>query len=372
MTFFNRAKEFESFDFEGYFSRVTDNDVRLAIEKDRPGVFDFLTLISPRAEKYLEKMAQKARELTIRNFGRVIQLYAPLYISDFCTNRCTYCGFNTRNRFERKKLSAREIETQARIIKRSGIRHILVLTGEDPVNSPVSYLEEAVEILSNHFASTGLEVYPVDTPDYRRLIQAGADSLTVYQEVYDRGIYQKVHPGGRKADYPYRLSTPERACRAGFRSVNIGPLFGLAPVHKEAFFTGLHAGYLEAEYPSVEISVSLPRMRKAAGCAAPDYPLKDRTLVQFMTALRLFLPRAGITVSTREPAFLRDRLVHLGATRLSAGSKTEVGGYAEQEKSEIPQFEITDTRSVDEVKEMIRENGYQPVFKDWEPLRVSP
>ena len=371
MTFLNRAKEFDSFDFDGYFSRISDNDVRMSIEKDRPGVADFLHLISPRAENHIEEMAQKARELTIRHFGRIIQLFAPLYISDFCTNRCTYCGFNTQNRFERKKLSAQEIETQARIIKQSGIRHILVLTGEDPVKSPVSYLKEAVEILSSHFASTGLEVYPVDTSDYRRLVQAGADSLTVYQEVYDRKIYQKVHPGGRKADYPYRLATPERACRAGFRSVNIGALFGLAPVRKEVFFTGLHAGYLETEYPSVEISVSLPRMRKAAGCTAPDHPLDDRTLVQFMTALRLFLPRAGITVSTREPPFLRDRLVHLGATRLSAGSKTEVGGYAALGKSETPQFEITDTRSVDQVEEMIRQNGYQPVFKDWEPIQVS-
>ncbi|MFO7751890.1 MAG: 2-iminoacetate synthase ThiH [Desulfobacteraceae bacterium] len=372
MTFFNTIKEFESFNPDEHFSRVTDRDILESIQKEKLGISDFLNLISPEAENFLEPMAARARETTIQYFGRVIQLFAPLYISDFCTNRCTYCGFNIHNRFKRKKLTSEQIDKQAGIIKKSGIRHILVLTGEDPVNSSVSYLEQAVEVLSHHFASIGLEVYPMDTPDYEKLVAAGADSLTVYQEVYDRDIYRRVHPAGRKSDYPYRLSTPERACRAGFRSVNIGALFGLAPVRTEAFFTGLHAKYLEDRYPEVEISVSLPRMTKACGCEAPACPLGDKTFVQFMTALRLFLPKAGITVSTREPARLRDRLVHLGATRLSAGSKTQVGGYSREETSETPQFETTDTRSVDQVEEMILQSGYQPVFKDWEPLEAAP
>ncbi len=263
-------------------------------------------------------------------------------------------------------MSVGEIEIEAKAIADTGIRHILVLTGEDPVKTPLSYLEDAVSVLKQYFSSVALEIYPLDEDAYRVLNHAGADSLTVYQEVYDRTVYREVHPKGKKANYEYRLSTPERGAGAGFRAVNIGPLFGLGKPRTEAFMAGLHAQYLEREFPDVEISLSLPRMRKAPGGMDPKNILNDMGFVQIMIAFRLFMPRTGITISTRESAGFRDRLIHLGATRYSAGSRTGVGGYALNSGTATVQFEITDDRSVAEISEMIRKSGYQPVFKDWE------
>jgi 2-iminoacetate synthase len=306
-----------------------------------------------------------------------------MYISDFCANHCTYCGFNAVTDFPRTRLTIEEIEVEAKAIAAMGIRHILVLTGEAPAKTPMSYLEEAVTVLTRHFSSIALEMFPMEEADYRQLCKAGVDSLTVYQEVYDQALYKEVHPKGPKSDYAFRLLTPERGARAGLRALNIGTLFGLGEPRAEAFMAGLHARYLEQEFPHVEVSLSLPRMTKAEGGIAPKNHLSDAAFVQTMLAWRLFMPRLGITVSTRESAQFRDRLIHLGATRFSAGSKTDVGGYAVRnpavsgstesgsKDSEHPadttvQFEITDTRSVDETIRMIRNSGYQPVFKDWE------
>ncbi len=366
MGFLDTAAQYESFDFDGYFNSVTRNQVLQTLEKENLDHYDLLNLLSEPATEILEDMAKKARETTLRHFGKTIGLYAPLYISDYCSNHCTYCGFNHSTRFDRTKLSMDQIEAEARAISDTGIRHVLMLTGEDPVQTPLSYLEEAVSALKKYFSSISLEIYPLDEDAYRVLIRAGADSLTVYQEVYDRMIYREVHPKGRKADYEYRLSTPERAARAGFRAVNIGPLFGLGNPRTEAFMAGLHARYLEKEFLDVEISLSLPRMRKAPGGINPKNILTDMGFVQTMLAFRLFMPRLGITISTRESAAFRDRLIHLGATRYSAGSRTGVGGYATSCETSTVQFEITDDRSVAQICEMIRESGYQPVFKDWE------
>ncbi len=363
MTFLYQVTAFESFDFEGYFSSVTLADIEQSLEKEDLGPFDFLNLLSKPAQGVLEDMAQKARELTLRHFGRTMGIYAPLYISDFCSNHCTYCGFNHSTRFERTRLSMDQIKAEARVIADMGIRHVLVLTGEDPVHTPLSYLEEAVSVLRDYFSSIALEIYPLEEDAYRVLKHAGADSLTVYQEVYDRSVYREVHPKGKKADYAFRLSTPERGARAGFRAINIGPLFGLGKPRNEAFMAGLHARYLEKEYPDVEISLSLPRMRKALGGIEPKNILSDMGFVQTLLAFRLFMPRLGITVSTRESASFRDKLIHLGATRYSAGSRTDVGGYALKSDTARVQFEVTDDRSVARICEMIRKSGYQPVFK---------
>ncbi|BCL62771.1 hypothetical protein DGMP_34640 [Desulfomarina profundi] len=230
----------------------------------------------------------------------------------------------------------------------------------------MSYLRDAIAVLKQYFASIALEIFPMDEKDYRTLQQAGADSLTVYQEVYNREVYREVHLAGKKRDYEYRLLTPERGAEAGFRAINIGTLFGLGETRSEAFFAAMHARYLQHAFPRVEISLSLPRITGEGG--KPENILPDRQLVQTMLAWRLFLPRLGITVSTREAPAFRDKLLHLGATRFSAGSRTDVGGYSEPGSSTV-QFEITDNRSVAEVVEMIRQNGYQPVFKDWEPLQ---
>jgi 2-iminoacetate synthase len=370
MSFSTLADAYQSFDFSACFHSVHASEVRNVL--DRAGsqapldTRDLLTLLSPAAQDFLEPMAQIARNLTCQHFGRTISLYAPMYISDFCCNHCTYCGFNANTRFPRTRLTLEQIDREARAIADTGIRHILILTGEAPKKTPLSYLEDMCRIMTRYFSSIALEIYPMTETEYRGLKQAGADSLTVYQEVYDKSIYKAVHPKGPKSDYTFRLLTPERGAAAGFRAVNIGPLFGLGDPASEAFMAGLHARYLEQTYPHVEISLSLPRMTRAGGAISPRHLLSDRQFVQTLLAWRLFMPRLGITLSTRESAAFRDQLIHLGVTRYSAGSRTDVGGYHVHTTGTTVQFEVTDTRSVNEVAAMIRHSGYQPVFKDWE------
>lgn len=366
MSFMPFVKQFESFGFDEYFSSVKPADVQRSLGREVLSPYDLLNLLSVTAQKFLEEMAQKARRITVQNFGRTIGLYAPLYLSDFCVNHCTYCGFNCETDFKRTKLSIQEIEQEAKVIAATGIRHILILTGEAPTITPLSYLVEAISVLKPYFSSIALEIFPMDQEDYTRLKTAGADSLTVYQEVYDQKIYRTVHPKGKKADYQYRLLTPERGARAGFRAINIGPLFGLGEPRSEAFMAGIHTRFLEKEYPDAEVSLSLPRMTRAAGGIEPNHILTDQGFVQVMLAWRLFMPRLGITISTRESAPFRDKLIFLGATRYSAGSKTDVGGYAGKSSDPRVQFEVTDTRNVDEICRLIHKSGYQPVFKDWE------
>jgi len=365
MTFMDQVIAWEKFDFQGFFEKVSPQDVLKSLHRDILTFRDLLHLLSPCAQDFLEPMAQKARHLTRQHFGRTIGLYAPLYISDYCENRCTYCGFNAHTRFARTRLTLDQIDQEAKTIAKTGIRHILVLTGEAPAQTPMSYLTDTVRILKKYFSSIALEIFPMDEDDYRILVAAGADSLTVYQEVYDRSIYKQVHPGGKKADYVYRLLTPERGAKAGFRAVNIGPLFGLGNPMAEAFMAGLHARYMEQAYPDVEVSLSLPRMTRAEGATAACHSFPDISFVQCMLAWRLFMPRLGITISTRESAAFRDRLIHLGATRYSAGSRTDVGGYAQNLEDSTVQFEVTDARSVAQITRMIRKSGFQPVFKDW-------
>jgi len=370
MSFLHKVKQFESFDFKGYFDSVQPGDVQKALTRldtrVRLDLHDLLTFLSPAAENFLEIMAQKAEAITLQYFGRTIGLYAPMYISDFCSNHCTYCGFNSGTGFKRTQLTLDQIDEEACAIFDMGIRHILVLTGEAPAKTPLSYLTAAMGILKKYFSSIGLEMFPMDEEAYTALAMAGADSLTVYQETYDQEVYKEVHPKGRKADYEYRLLTPERGGRAGFRAVNIGPLFGLGDPRTEAFMAGAHAKYLEHKFPNVEVSLSLPRMTQAQGGIPPKNLLSDKNFVQFMLAWRLFMHRLGINISTRESPAFRDRLIHLGATRYSAGSRTDVGGYSVYTKDTTVQFEVTDTRSVAEVSQMIQNSGYQPVFKDWE------
>jgi len=366
MSFLKVMDTYSNFDFEGFWPSVTDDHVRRCLAKDRLGPLDLLTLLSPRAADHLETMAQKARQLTIQHFGRTIQLYIPLYISNFCNSECIYCGFNRRHDIRRSKLTLEEIDTEARKIVSTGMRHVLVLTGEAPKVTPLDYLTSAVEILKSYFASISIEIYPMETAEYAQLQRAGVDGVTVYQEVYDRRVYEQVHLAGRKTDYLYRLEAPARGAQAGFRWVNVGALLGLADPRKEAFFTGLHAHYLTNRYLETEISISMPRINPAEGGFQPPFPVDDRTFVQFLAAFRLFLPRAGIPISTRERADFRDRLMHLGATRLSAGSRTDVGGYTHTDQANCKQFEISDERSVPEMVMAIKAGGLQPVYKDWE------
>jgi 2-iminoacetate synthase len=330
-------------------------------------VREFEWTLSEAVEGSLEKIAQKARGITLRNFGRTIQLYAPVYLSNYCDNSCVYCGFNANNNIERRRLTPDEVEIEAAFISRTGLKHILILTGESRRMSPVSYIKDCVGILKKYFSSISIEVYPLTEAEYSELISEGVDGLTIYQEVYDEKIYSKMHPSGPKSDYLFRLDAPERGARAGMRSVNIGALLGLADWRKEIFLLGLHAKYLQDKFPCVEISASIPRIRpQGANGFKASCEVSDKNITQIILALRLFLPRIGITLSTRERPELRDNLIPLGVTKISAGSTTCVGGHTVgYEDGSSPQFEISDRRSVDEIKSMLDNKGYQPVLKDW-------
>lgn len=360
-------KKYEEIDLNNYFSSLTKTDVLRAINDRKPNLYSYLTLLSPLAEDYLEEMAQRAQSLSLQNFGRTILLYTPMYLSNYCVNLCSYCSFNTENSIKRKKLELKEIEAEAKEISAHGFKHILILTGESREESSVAYIIDAVSVLKKYFDSISIEIYPLRQDEYSKLIKAGVDGLTIYQEVYDRDIYRKVHISGPKRNYNYRLEAPERACIEGIRGVNIGALLGLNDWRKEAFMTGIHADYLQNQFPHVEVSVSLPRIRPHVGMVNSYHVVGEKNLVQIMLATRIFQPRAGITISTREGKEFRDNLVPLGVTKMSAGVSTEVGGHSSKDKSE-GQFDISDTRTLDEIKQMVLSKGYQPIFKDWMPI----
>ncbi|HHV29071.1 MAG TPA: 2-iminoacetate synthase ThiH [Clostridium sp.] len=367
MSFYERYLEYKNFDFEGFFNKVTDRDIVNIMNKDRLTELDFLMLLSEKAANYLEPLAQKAKKLTLQNFGKVIFLYTPMYLANYCVNQCVYCGFNITNSIKRRKLTLEEVEKEAEAISSTGLRHILILTGESRKESSVQYIKDCVKILRKYFRSISIEVYPLDENEYVQLIDAGVDGITLYQEVYNEEKYKKLHLKGPKRNYLHRIDAPERACRASMRSVNIGALFGLHDWRTEAFYAGIHADYLQDKYTDVEISLSLPRIRPHCGSFMPDCKVEDRDLVQIMISYRLFMPRAGITISTRESERLRNNLIGLGVTKMSAASSTEVGGHSLENRSE-GQFDISDKRNVEEMKEMIYSKGYQPVFKDWQAI----
>ncbi|MDD2463759.1 MAG: 2-iminoacetate synthase ThiH [Desulfobulbus sp.] len=366
MSFYEVVEQYQNFDVPQFFDQVEDADVLRSLAKEKPGPMDLLTLLSPKAAGHLEAMAQKAHQLTVQYFGRTIQMFIPLYIANHCNNGCAYCGFNHKNPILRRKLSLEEIELEAKAIAKTGMQHVLFLTGEAHNMTPMSYLLDASKLLKRHFASVAIEVYPLTVEEYRQLNQAGVDSMTMFQETYDEAVYKRVHLAGKKMDYHWRLNAPERAAQGGMRVVNLGALLGLSEPRRDMFLCAMHAQYLENKYLETEIAISLPRFNEAEGDFQPDYLVDDKTFVQFMTALRIFLPRAGLTVSTRESATFRDQIMPLGATRFSAGSSTGVGGYTEIRIEQTPQFEITDDRSVEEVANAIIAHGYQPVYKDWD------
>jgi len=370
-TFYDELVRYRSFykEMEKEKDRITPSHIKAVIQKSYLSPWDYFVLLSEKAEPYLEDMAQKARRLTIQNFGKVILLYTPLYLANYCVNQCSYCGFNVKNKIERTKLTLEEVEREAKLISSTEMRHILILTGESRIHTPVSYIRDCVRVLRKYFTSISIEVYPMETEEYAELIKEGVDGLTIYQEVYDEEVYDRVHIAGPKKNFRYRLEAPERACDAGMRFVNIGALLGLGDDWRfEAFFTGLHAYYLQNKYPDSEIGVGLPRLRPHIGAPFKPKPLvSDKNLVQILVATRLFLPRAGISITTRESEWLRNNLLPLGVTRMSAGSVTAVGGRAVEEKTP-GQFEIADERSVREVHEYLLKRGYQPVYKDWQAI----
>ena len=367
MGFYQMMKQYGGEEMASFIGNVDRNHVRRVLGKSRLSPMDYLTLLSPAASECLEDMAKKAHEITVRQFGKTILLYTPMYLSDHCVNLCRYCGFNASIALRRSRLALDDVDREAAVIAETGLKHILILTGESRIHSSPEYIGDCVRRLARYFTSIAIEVYPLETEEYVKLVDAGVDALTLYQETYHEDLYDVLHVKGPKKNYAFRLDAPERACRSGMRAVNIGALLGLDLFYRDTFFTGLHAWYLQRSYPEVEISVSFPRMRPHAGSFQPEHPVSDREMVQAVTALRLFMPRAGITLSTRETEEFRNNILPLGVTKMSAGSCTQVGGRSRDDAA-TGQFDISDERSVADMARDLAARGYQPVYKDWEPL----
>jgi len=355
----------------------TGHEVERALASERVDLGGFLSLLSPAARDYLEPLAERARALTRERFGRVIQMYAPLYVSNECTNACVYCGFNHANEIRRTTLNLDQVEAEAEELWAQGFRSLLLVSGEAPGVVPPRYFEEVARRLHGLFPSLAVEIYPLDQDGYRRLAAAGVDGLTVYQETYDRALYARVHPRGRKSDYRWRLEAPARGAAGGLRRVGIGALLGLGPWRREAAALALHALWLQKHYWRTQVCVSFPRMRRAAGAFAPPAPVSDTELLQLACALRLLLPDAGLVLSTRETPAFRDGLGRICITHMSAGSRTEPGGYTHPNESD-EQFAVEDRRSAAEVARSLLAGGIEPVWKDWDtaftpaPERRSP
>lgn len=367
MSFYEEKQMWEDFDFKKYLSTVTEEQVLESIYREKLNEYDFLNLLSPAATKHLEKMAQQAHDLKLQYFGNTVFLYIPIYVSNYCSNGCTYCGFSMKNQIHRKHMTLQEIEEEAKEIAKTKIEHIILLTGEVKNLDTLDYIQKAIQILKKYFASVSVEIMPLEMQEYAKLKSVGLDGMTVYQETYNETVYDEVHLYGKKKDYAFRLGTPERAAKAGLRTIGIGALFGLSNIYEEAFFAGLHLQYLIQHYPATNFGISLPRINPAEGGFQPTHPLDDIHFVQFMTAYRIFQPTADISISTRELPEFRNHLLQLGLTRISAGSKTDVGGYTQHDSS-TAQFDISDARSVEETVLAVEKQGLQVIYKDWENL----
>jgi 2-iminoacetate synthase len=349
-------------------NHATPADVSRALAREQHFPEDLAALLSPAAASRLEDMAQIAHRLTRRYFGRTIGLYVPIYLSNICTADCTYCGYAIRsgNQGIRRTLSPDEIRSECQVLAAQGFQNVLLLTGDAPLVAPLDYIADAVNITRKYFASVSVEVYALDEAGYRRLVDAGLEGVTLYMETYHRPTYAQVHQHGRKKDFDYRLQASERAGRAGVRRLGIGALLGLYDWRLEGFWAALHGRYLQKACWQSAVSISFPRLRNAPARHIVHYPLEDRNLVQLLLALRIFLPEAGFNLSTRERAPLRDSLISLGVTMMSAGSSTRPGGYANLDEETLQQFEIEDRRTPADVAAAIRRAGYDPVWKDFD------
>lgn len=358
----------EAYDYDSY----TAADVRRALNHDSCTVEDFKALLSPAAQPFLEEMAARARLETSRHFGNTVYLFTPLYIANYCENYCVYCGFNCYNDIKRLQLDAGQIEHEMQVIASSGMEEILLLTGESKTKSNVSYIGEACKLARKYFKNVGLEIYPVNTEDYRYLHECGADYVTVFQETYDLKKYETLHLLGHKRVWPYRFEAQERALRGGMRGVGFSALLGLSDFRKDALATALHVYYLQRKYPQAEFSLSCPRLRPIINNDKIN-PLDvgERQLCQILCAYRIFLPFAGITVSSRESAAFRNGIAKICATKISAGVSTGIGDHEEkytgkdEARTGDEQFEICDTRSLEAMYADMAAEGLQPVLNDY-------
>jgi 2-iminoacetate synthase len=354
------------------FGQVTVQDVESLLERvqrpspERLEPRDFITLLSPAAAQFLEPMAQFSRDLTRQRFGRAMQLYAPLYLSNECANTCTYCGFSQELKIERKTLTDAEILAEARILKDMGYDHVLLVTGEAPKTVGVPYLAHAMDLLRPLFSQISIEVQPLETEEYSTLMEHGLSAVLVYQETYHRETYKLHHPGGKKSIFDWRLATPDRLGAAHIPKIGLGCLLGLEEWRVDAFFVALHLHYLERSHWRSRFSLSFPRLRPHAGGIPVKSPMSDRELVQLICAYRIFNPEVELSLSTRESERFRDHVCQLGITSMSAGSRTNPGGYAAGSDSSLEQFEISDERSPAQIAAMLEQQGFQPVWKDWD------
>jgi 2-iminoacetate synthase len=343
----------------------TGHDVEKALSAEKRTMEDFKALVSPAAAPYLEQMAAISQQLTLNRFGKVIQMYVPLYLSNECKNICTYCGFSYDNKVKRKTLSAVEIMQEVCVIKNMGYDHVLLVTGEDNENVHVDYFKKVLDLIRPHFSHISMEVQPLDLEDYQQLTPYGLNTVLVYQETYHQEDYKKHHPKGKKSNFDYRLETPDRLGQAGIHKMGLGVLIGLEDWRTDCFFTALHLNYLEKKYWQSKYSLSFPRLRPFSGGLEPKVEMSDRELVQLICAYRIFNQEVELSMSTRESEHFRNNIIKLGITNISAGSKTNPGGYAVEPES-LEQFEISYERSPEQIAGVIRAQGYEPVWKDWD------
>ncbi|MCI7690899.1 MAG: 2-iminoacetate synthase ThiH [Oscillospiraceae bacterium] len=348
------------------YDKYTETDVKRALAAEYLSIEDFAALLSPAAEPFLEQMAAKATIETRKHFGNSVYLFTPLYIANYCENYCVYCGFNCHNKIRRARLDKDGIRREMEAIAKTGMEEILILTGESRKMSDVEYIGEACSIAHEYFKNVGIEVYPMNTDEYKYLHEHGADYVTVFQETYNSDKYETLHLAGHKRIFPYRLNAQERAIRGGMRGVAFAALLGLDDFRKDAFAAGVHAYLIQRKYPHAEISFSCPRLRPIINNDKINpKDVHEKQLLQVMTAFRIFMPFAGLTISTRERAGFRDNVVGMCATKISAGVSTGIGSHTEEESLGDNQFEISDDRTLEQVCDAIRARGLQPVMNDY-------
>ncbi|MBG90234.1 MAG: 2-iminoacetate synthase ThiH [Actinobacteria bacterium] len=344
--------------------RSSKQQVESTLNKRHLSYHDLPVLLSPAAQSYLEEMAQRSHSLSIQRFGRTMQLFIPLYLSNECHNTCTYCSFSQSFDYPRHTLSSDEIHQECELLQKKGFKQILLLTGEAPKSVDADYIAKAAQIAKGYFSSVGIEVQPLEQSDYKTMLSHGCDSLTVYQETYHPDAYKRHHLYGKKRRYEYRLQTPERAAKAGMYKINLGILLGLSEWRFDAVALAEHLHFLQTHYWQTHYSVSFPRIKGMIGDYQAAIECNDKDLVQLITAFRLIFPDIGITLSTREPATLRSQLIPLGITTMSAESNTSPGGYSGQD--EQSQFDISDHRNLEEIQSELAQKGYHVMHKNWE------
>lgn len=359
---------FDNYDWETIKTKIyytTSIEVESALGKNKRSLDDFLTLISPAAKPYLEQMAQLTQESTKKRFGKTIQMYAPLYLSNECQNICTYCGFSLDNKIKRKTLTENEITQEIEVLKKAGFDHVLLVTGEANQTVNIHYFLKAIAQIKNDFSTISAEVQPLSTEEYEQLHQGGVYSILVYQETYHRDVYKQYHTKGKKSNFDFRLETPDRIGTAGIHKIGLGVLLGLEDWRTDSFFNALHLDYLQKTYWQTKYAVSFPRLRPAEGVIKPNFIMDDADLTQLICAYRLWNEDLEISLSTRENEKFRDNIIPIGITSMSAGSKTNPGGYSVDPQS-LEQFEISDERSAAEIAKVISSKGYETVWKDWD------